>query len=542
MPQRVVFAAQHHDIHGRVARDHRADVLGCLDPLDRTIDVITQARAPPLQAIQPDHAVCRHVVVEPDADRRNRTHPLERRKPDRHHDRVHGEQRRDRNGGRHGRRPAIEGAAREEQDAADGERRRQQNRGRRQLEVEVELKDAEEGTRDDHDRADAEDCDARRAGLFARAVHRVAPRARGEQAARRRRRKDVVVELEPREREKPDHDGRPQPEQLFVEGEPASAGAAPHGIDPAPDHDDRPREKPPDERPRIERVIDRAAREPRRLREVPDVPREQVIVEEPIAEVERHPDEPGGGGQERRGEPADPVEAREPFARVRPERIAETDEQPDEDRRDRPFRHRRQRQQRVAGVLDAAAALRARDQQTRDGAEEKRREDHIEQRDARQREGGGNGREHDRAPLPDLLLEEHEPQPPRDREQPDRGERGRQPHGEFGFAEQPDGASLQPVKEDGLVDERNPVEQRHQPAVRPQHLARQLCVVRLVRIEEAQIAEAPEDNRPPDRDPAKAMEPQRRHPQPRDARLHGARSVGVIDQAPGHGGNHIPYC
>ena len=60
---------------------------------------------------------------------------------------------------------------------------------------------------------------------------------------------------------------------------------------------------------------------------------------------------------------------------------------------------------------------------------------------------------------------------------------------------------LHPVKQDGLVDVGKAVEQRHHPVARVQHLARELGVVRLIRIHQRGRAQFPEENDPADAGP-----------------------------------------
>ena len=70
-----------------------------------------------------------------------------------------------------------------------------------------------------------------------------------------------------------------------------------------------------------------------------------------------------------------------------------------------------------------------------------------------------------------------------------------------------DGEPLQPVKENGLVNVRKAVEQGNHPIARAQHLARQLCVVRFVRIHQRRRAEFPEHHDPADSRPLGQTEP-----------------------------------
>ena len=81
---------------------------------------------------------------------------------------------------------------------------------------------------------------------------------------------------------------------------------------------------------------------------------------------------------------------------------------------------------------------------------------------------------------------------------------------ELRLAEERDRGALEPVEQDRFVDEGLAVEQRHEPAARVQHLARQLGVVRFVGIEEAGVAEPPEHDDPADGDPACVTKPAER--------------------------------
>ena len=129
-----------------------------------------------------------------------------------------------------------------------------------------------------------------------------------------------------------------------------------------------------------------------------------------------------------------------------------------------------------------------------------------------------NGREHDRAPLSDCRAEERDANPPDDGEETEGPERAGQARSPLRLAEHRDRRSLQPVEQDGLVDVRDAIEQRHQPVARMQHFAGQLGVVRLIGIHQARISEPPEHDNPRDSDPA----------QP--------------DKLAGHEGHHIPRC
>ena len=82
-----------------------------------------------------------------------------------------------------------------------------------------------------------------------------------------------------------------------------------------------------------------------------------------------------------------------------------------------------------------------------------------------------------------------------------------QPQGRGRFAERCDGKALQPVEEDRLVDVRKAVEQRDHPVSCPQHLARQLRVVCLIRIHQRRRAEFPEHDDPADSRPCGETQP-----------------------------------
>src|SRR5262245_44575172 len=58
------------------------------------------------------------------------------------------------------------------------------------------------------------------------------------------------------------------------------------------------------------------------------------------------------------------------------------------------------------------------------------------------------------------------------------------------------------MEQNRLVDEGATAEQRHQPLARREHLSCDLCVVSFVRIQQAEVAETPEDDDPDERHPA----------------------------------------
>jgi hypothetical protein len=243
-------------------------------------------------------------------------------------------------------------------------------------------------------------------------------------------------------------------------------------------------------------------REPVRLREVPDIPRQQVAFDELAAELPPHPHEPRRRGGENRDEPDRPVN---PTKKRPPARVAQPrnrEKQADEDERDRPFRQHGKRQESVAWIGEAAAVSQRRDEQAADAAEQEQREHHVEQADAAQQERDWNRGEHERAPLADDGVEEHFAQPPGDADERNGGQRAGQPQRRLRLAKERDGERLHPVKENRLVDVGNAVQERHQPAAGVRHLPRELGVVRFVGIEQTRIAEPPEHHDPADERPA----------------------------------------
>ena len=86
------------------------------------------------------------------------------------------------------------------------------------------------------------------------------------------------------------------------------------------------------------------------------------------------------------------------------------------------------------------------DQQTGEGAEQERAEHHVEERDARERERGRNGGEHDRRPLADGFIEQGRGAPARDPNQRQRGERAGQARRELALSAKRRGEHEQAAK------------------------------------------------------------------------------------------------
>ena len=347
---------------------------------------------------------------------------------------------------------------------------------------------------------------------------RFSPGVRGQQATGGRGGKDVVIELETRDAEKAEHDDRPQPQQALTGLDRLVTPQPSEDIDAAAGHDRAPGKERTGERADVEGVIDGARGEFDRLREVPQIAREEISLHELVTKAPLHPQKPRRGGDHHRWKTDLPVQLRKHPSGLSRARPGGGDKHGDENEGDRSLGHDRERQQPVATPLDAKIRSLRRDEKAPERAEQKQREHHVEDSDRGQGKRRRNRREHDGAEGTNFRAEEFGANPSRHREEADRGQRRREPRGELRLAEKKDGRALQPVKEDGLVDERFAVEERHEPVPRVQHLARQFCVVRLIGIEQACIAEPPEDHDPSDRNPQELRRPASRHTSPRHAR------------------------
>ena len=293
------------------------------------------------------------------------------------------------------------------------------------------------------------------------------------------RRKDVRVEFETGDREEDQDQRDPHPQRPFYGG---YGPACPPRIDRGGNEHEAPWEAAAEITADVKQQTAIARREGRWSREVIQVPAQHVVANKTSSERHRHVEKPwrGDEGHEEQAEIPAQAEHERPCVAAHGQRDAE---QHGKDQRDRALRHHREGEQQPAHVLQATAARGRRDEQTADRAEKERRVEHVEDADAGECEGEGSRGEKQRRPIARRPAGKRLPDPAHGPDQADRGQRARQAQGKFILAEQRFCGCLQPVIEDWFVDEWNAFERRNQPLASTNHLPRELCVMRFVRVE-----------------------------------------------------------
>jgi hypothetical protein len=109
------------------------------------------------------------------------------------------------------------------------------------------------------------------------------------------------------------------------------------------------------------------------------------------------------------------VKSSQERSRVARHQIPDSEKQQDQHKRDRTFGHHRERQQQISTTLGSVVGLLRCHEEACQRAEEKQREDHVEDRDRGKRECCRDRGEHDRAERADFGIEQHRAHPSCDR-------------------------------------------------------------------------------------------------------------------------------
>ena len=192
------------------------------------------------------------------------------------------------------------------------------------------------------------------------------PCPRRKQAARRRCRIYVTIDLEAGDAEEDEHHADPGPQENLRRRNLHARAPSADRVYGAAERDDAPGKKPGKEGRDIQRVIEGAVRKRLWLRDVVQVAGKRVLVHEVPAEGVVHPDEPRQRQQHaehRAGHPPQREQRRAAFSAARE---ADQKKRAGKHQRDRPLRHDRKAQQdvqtRIEAAADSAAPRRARTQ------------------------------------------------------------------------------------------------------------------------------------------------------------------------------------